>query len=30
MPLWEEYDDSYRQQLYQMCKEEVEAEKNEK
>ena len=30
MPQWEGYDDSYRQQLYQMCKEEAEAEKNEK
>ncbi len=24
MPLWEGYDDSYRQKLYQMCKNEVE------
>lgn len=30
-PLWEEYDDSYRQQLYRMCKEEAEsAEKDKK
>ena len=30
-PLWEEYDDSYRQKLYQMCKEEAEeAEKDKK
>lgn len=29
IPQWEGYDDSYRQQLYQMCKEEAEAEKKE-
>ena len=26
-PMWEEYDDSYRQELYRMCKAEVEADK---
>ena len=26
-PMWEEYDDSYRQELYRMCKEEAEADK---
>lgn len=26
-PVWEEYDDSYRQELYRMCKEEAEADK---
>jgi len=25
--MWEEYDDSYRQELYRMCKAEVEADK---
>lgn len=27
-PLWEDYDDSYRQELYRICKEEAETEKN--
>ena len=26
-PLSDQYDDSYRQKLYEMCKEEVEKEK---
>ena len=27
-PMWDEYDDSYRQELYRMCQAEVEADKN--
>lgn len=29
VPLWDEYDDSYRQKLYEMCKKEAEEAKKE-
>ena len=29
-PLWEEYDDSYRLKLYDICKKEAEQNKEEK
>ena len=30
MPLWDEYDDSYRLKLYEMCKKEAEEAKKDR